>query len=38
MISDAGHTTVKPGTVTCLGIGPDITKRIDEITGNLKMM
>jgi len=38
LITDAGHTTVKPGTVTCCGIGPDVIDRIDEITGKLKMM
>lgn len=38
MITDAGLTTVPPGTTTCLGIGPDDDERIDKITGNLKMM
>jgi len=38
MITDAGHTTVKPGTTTCVGIGPDISEKIDAITGQLKMM
>lgn len=37
-ITDAGHTEVKPGTITCLGIGPDDEKKIDKITGKLKML
>ncbi len=37
LITDAGKTTVEPGTVTCLGIGPDEDKRIDRLTGNLKI-
>ena len=38
MIADAGKTTVEPGTVTCLGIGPDKDELIDSITGNLKIL
>jgi len=38
MITDAGHTTVEPGTITCLGIGPDDEEKIDKVTGNLKMV
>lgn len=38
MITDAGHTTVAPGTITCLGIGPDDEEKIDNITGKLKMV
>ena len=38
LITDAGHTVVEPGTITCLGIGPDLEEKIDEITGKLKMM
>ena len=38
LISDAGRTTVKAGTVTVLGIGPDLTEKIDKVTGDLKMM
>ncbi len=37
-ITDAGHTEVKPGTITCLGIGPEDEKKIDKITGKLKML
>ena len=38
LITDAGHTVVEPGTITCLGIGPDEERKIDSVTGNLKMM
>ena len=38
LITDAGHTVVEPGTITCLGIGPDEEKKIDSVTGKLKMM
>jgi len=38
VITDAGRTVVEPGTVTCCGIGPDDEKKIDKITGKLKML
>ncbi len=38
IITDAGRTVVEPGTITCLGIGPDDDEKIDKITGNLKML
>lgn len=38
LITDAGLTTVAPGTTTCGGIGPDEEEKIDRITGKLKMM
>ena len=38
LITDAGHTVVEPGTMTCLGIGPDKEDKIDKLTGHLKMM
>ena len=38
LIKDAGHTVVEPGTITCLGVGPDMEEKIDKITGKLKMV
>src|SRR3989338_9384657 len=38
LITDAGRTTVEPGTVTCLGIGPDKDEKIDKIISNLKLL
>ena len=38
LIKDAGKTVLEPGTITCLGIGPDREEKIDEITGKLKMV
>ena len=38
LITDAGHTVVEPGTITCLGIGPDKEEKIDNITGKLKIV
>lgn len=38
IISDAGRTTVEPGTVTCGAIGPAEEKDIDRITGELKLL
>ncbi len=38
LIMDAGRTVLEPGTITCLGIGPDEENKIDKITGKLKMM
>ncbi len=38
LIKDAGHTVVEPGTITCLGAGPDLEDKIDRITGKLKMV
>jgi len=37
MITDAGRTVIKRGTITCLGIGPDEEKKIDGVTGELKV-
>ncbi len=38
LVTDAGKTVLEPGTITCLGIGPDKEERIDKITGKLKMV
>jgi len=38
VIEDAGHTEVKPGTITCIGIGPDYEDKIDKVTGKLQML
>lgn len=38
LITDAGHTQLPAGTTTVLGIGPDDEKRIDAVTGELKLI
>ncbi len=38
LVEDAGLTVVEPGTITCLGIGPDKEEKIDSITGHLKCL
>ncbi len=38
VVSDAGHTEVAPGTVTCIGVGPAEDALIDRLTGDLKLM
>ena len=38
LITDAGRTCIAPGTKTCVGIGPDEEDKIDQLTGELKMM
>lgn len=38
LIYDAGLTQVKPRTLTALGIGPADDRKIDKITGKLKLL
>jgi len=38
LVQDAGHTEVPPGTVTCLGLGPDQAMKIDSVTGDLPLL
>lgn len=37
-VKDKGLTVVKPGTVTCVGIGPASSDKIDAVTGDLKLL
>ncbi|MDR3283106.1 MAG: peptidyl-tRNA hydrolase Pth2 [Candidatus Methanoplasma sp.] len=37
LVADAGRTQIAPGSVTCLGIGPDKVSVLDKITGELRM-
>jgi len=38
LIKDAGHTQIKPGSITCLGIGPDLEEKLNKITNKLKLL
>lgn len=38
IITDEGRTTIRAGTVTCLGLGPDDEEKMNKITGNLKLL
>ena len=38
LITDAGKTTVEPGTITAVAMGPDDDEKIDKITKDLKLL
>ncbi|MFH1750747.1 MAG: aminoacyl-tRNA hydrolase [Candidatus Micrarchaeota archaeon] len=38
LIRDAGYTQIKAGTITALVIGPDEERKIDAVTGKLKLL
>jgi PTH2 family peptidyl-tRNA hydrolase len=38
LIADRGLTQIESGTVTALGIGPADNRKIDKITGKLKLL
>jgi PTH2 family peptidyl-tRNA hydrolase len=38
IITDAGKTTVEPGTVTCGAIGPAAEETVDSITADLPLL
>ena len=38
LVIDGGRTVVPVGTVTCLGLGPAKAVRLDELTGELKLL
>lgn len=37
-VTDAGHTQIEPGTVTCISIGPAPEVEIDKVTRDLKLL
>lgn len=38
LVRDAGLTQLRPGTITCLGLGPAEEKKIDLLTSDLKLL
>jgi PTH2 family peptidyl-tRNA hydrolase len=37
-VTDAGHTQIEPGTVTCISIGPAPEAVVDKVTQKLKLL
>ena len=37
-VTDAGHTQISPGTITCISLGPAPENLIDRITGEMKLL
>ena len=37
-VSDAGHTQLEPGTVTCMSVGPAPENAVDRVTGGLPLL
>ncbi len=35
VIEDAGRTELEPGTITCMGVGPEREEKIDRVAGEL---
>ena len=38
MIKDAGHTQIAAGSITAVSLGPEDEKKLDPITGKLKLL
>ncbi len=38
LITDAGHTVVRPGTKTCAALGPDTVDNLDPLVKDLKLL
>ena len=38
LVRDAGHTQIKAGSMTVLGVGPVFPEEIDPITQHLKLL